>query len=276
MPHCYASLDDFKAFLVSNGATDYGTTEDGAMLPFLEASSRAVDGHCHRSRFGSGFGPRTGTNRYDANGEDTLTLEDDLLSTTSVTVYAGTGGSSSTLTVDVDYYLQPYSGAPYRSIQMIKSYLPSGYRVVAIAGTWGAWSEPIAIATTVSSGLAVGTTANTFTTSAGPVFSPGDTLLCESEQMYVIGLSTTTATIVRGANGTTAATHANGSALSVYRYPGDVVTATLRLAQRGWRGRETGVIGDFGGGGIPGSGNRDSELSILRSLDSGYRMWSVY
>ena len=93
MAHCYASTDKFKAFLVSNGVTDFGSTDDDAMLTVLEASSRRIDGYCRRSRFGSGFGPRIGTNRYDTAGGLDLAFDDDLLALTSATVYAGTGGA---------------------------------------------------------------------------------------------------------------------------------------------------------------------------------------
>lgn len=275
MSHCYASTDTFKAFLVSNGVTDFGTTDDAAMLTILEASSRRVDAYCRRSRFGSGFGPRTGTNKYDAAGGTCLTFDDDLLAVTSVTVYAGTGGTSSTLTTETDFFLQPYSGAPYRSLELLTAYLPSGLRVVSILGTWGAYTETAASTTTVASGLSVGTTATTFTTSATPTISAGDTLLVGTEHLYVTGMATTTATVARGANGTTAATHADASAIAVYRYPRDVVRTTLLLAQRAWRAREAGVTGDFGGGGVPGTGFRDSESSILRALDSSYRAWLV-
>lgn len=275
MAHTYASLDAFKAWMVANGATDFGTTDDAAMLSTLEACSRRVDAYCRRSRFGSGFGPRTGTNKYDARGGYDLELDDDLLTLTTATVYAGTGGASSTLTADTDFYWQPYSGPPYRALHMILGSLPVGYRVITIAGTWGQSNETAASTTTVSSGLASGTTATTFTTSAAPTISPGETLKIESEQVYLTGLSSTTATIVRGANGSTAATHANGSAIAVYRYPREVVTTTLLLAQRAWRSRESGLGGDFGGGAIPGTSFRESELSILRRLDADQRIWLV-
>jgi hypothetical protein len=94
----------------------------------------------------------------------------------------------------------------------------------------------------------------------------------DSEQMYVTAQSGGTATVVRGVNGTTAAVHAASAAVSVYRYPREVVTACLQLAQRRHRSAQAGLTGDFGSGAMPLTGNRDTESSILRSTVGSLRI----
>ena len=75
------------------------------------------------------------------------------------------------------------------------------------------------------------------------------TLLIESEQMYVSAVATGTATVVRGVNGTTAATH-SAAAVSVAKYPACVERACVTLAisglsREGKAGMKTERIGDY-------------------------------
>jgi hypothetical protein len=58
---------------------------------------------------------------------------------------------------------------------------------------------------TVSTTTAVATAAN---------WQPGDIFLCESEQIWIASMSGTTITVVRGFNGSTAATHADNSVIT--------------------------------------------------------------
>ena len=58
-----------------------------------------------------------------------------------------------------------------------------------------------------------------------------------SEQLYVTAADGRQATVVRGVNGSRAASHEAGAAVAVYRYPGPVVEACLQLAAEMWQGR---------------------------------------
>jgi hypothetical protein len=108
---------------------------------------------------------------------------------------------------------------------------------------------------------------------AGSAYA-GMTLLTGTEQVYVAAAAGGTAlTLVRGVNGTTAA--AGTAAASYYRYPREVIQATLQIALRRWKGRDAGVSGDYGGGGIPQVMQRDTERSILAGTVNHLRIYSA-
>ena len=66
----------------------------------------------------------------------------------------------------------------------------------------------------VASGLASDSTTTTAVITTAALFQPGDVWLIESEQIWVSAISSTTITIVRAWGGSTAATHANSTAMT--------------------------------------------------------------
>lgn len=267
MAHTYASVTELKRQLVEGG-TDYGTTNDPELLAVLEGVSRRIDGWCNRRA--SGFGPRLGTNVYDANGDNYLYFADDLLTYTSGTVAGQTGGTPVAVVESTDFYLEPYNRTPKRGLRchgLTSVSVGAGYRIWSIIGKWGYSDERVVSASLLNEALDTSETG--VDVDAGTDFAIGETMLVDSEQMYVSGIATNTLTVVRGANGTTAATHANDAAVSIYVYPRDVVSATLQLAMRRWRSRQAGITGDIGGegSGLAAIGQRDTENSILRTLN---------
>lgn len=278
MAHVYASVADLKDAVRPGGSTALGTTDDAYMLTLLQSVSELLDEKMERSQFGSGFGPRIGTNRYDGASGNVLRLRDDLLSITSITIRLSTAAASTTtLVADTDYYAlgdnDVYGQTPYRKILLHRqgvSAFGSGYRVTDIAGTWGYSNSTLAASATAS---AIGTTTTTsVTVSAGTEFSAGQTLLIDTEQLYVRAVSGTTLTVVRAANGTTAATHGAASAIAIYQYPSDVKDVALRLALRRLRARDAGGDGTDapmdGGATTP----RESEETIIRRGLFGLRL----
>lgn len=286
MAHTYADLAAFKNYVVDTGSTVLNAANDVPMLGMLEAASRRVDEFCDRSRFGSGFGPRIGTNKYDSAYNHLLRLHDDLLSISAFTFLNATNDSTTiTPVADTDYFLRGVDGAylaPYREI-LLHGFGAStaatfgwGFRTITVTGTWGYQSDVLLSSTTVASGLSSSASATTFTTSATPTIAIGQTLRIGSEDLYLTGLTTTTATVERGANGTTAAVHADNSTISVHRYPRQIVNATLQVALRRWKMRDSGLTGDFGGGQIPGTVQRDSEMALLRATVGHLRLPSAF
>lgn len=274
MAHTYATVAEANDYIVSGGSTKFATEAAAIValkLSILESVSRRIDSVCHRSAFGSGFGPRVGANLYDGDGHNELLLRDDLLSLSAFTVAASTGGSTVSPAVSTDYYLATpagYTGPPWRTIILHGRGTPTvfgrGYRTVSATGTWGYPTDLVASTTTVASGLSASTTAQTFTTSASPTISPGATLRVGSEDLYLLSISTTTATVLRGANGTTAAVHVDTSAISTHRYDARVRDVCLRLFMRRWKARDAGADGTEGGLDVGVVSAREGEDTIIR------------
>jgi len=278
--HTYASLDELKSYMV-DGGTGYGSGNDSSLLTLFESSSRRVEQFCGRSPANqSGFGPRTGTNAYDAQGwyggytmyRDNMVMDlaDDVISVTSATDLDQTGGTATAIVEGTDFYLQPYNTTPRRTLVITglgQSYIVPGLKILSLAGTFGYAQELLPIAATAGTLTA---SASSAVISAGGV-SVGMTLRVDSEDLYVSATTAGTAlyafggtvTVQRAMNGTTAAAHAAASAISIHRYPRDVVDATIRVAQRRWKMRDAGLTGNFGSNVLPGTSNLDSERSIL-------------
>jgi len=275
--HTYAHVGRFADYLRDNGSSDLAPNP--SWLIHLQGASRRVDGYCARSRFGSGFGPRVGTNRYDGTNERCLYLDDDLLAITGGTVGVKdqtVGGNTTTLTDETDFIKGPYDTTPYRELRLpYNTFGVWGWadRSNLVTGTWGYSNETIALGT-----LALADASTTAGTLTGGTAYAGQTLLIGSEQVYVsstagTAVGGTALTLVRGVNGTTAA--AGTAAASTYVYPEEVTEATLEVAMRRWKGRDAGVSGDYGGGLIPQTGPRDTERSILNAAVSHLRVYSA-
>lgn len=273
MAHVYLTLDELNEAIRAGGATAFATdsaTVKAYKLSIAEAVSKRIDYVCHRSAFGSGFGPRIGVNYYDGDGSNELLLSDDLLSLSAFTVAPSTAGTNVSPVVTTDYYLADFGGygSPYRKIILHGKGSPltfgPGYKTIACTGTWGYSNTTVASTTTMASGFAASTTATTFTTSATPLIVPGMTLLVDTEQMYLSALSGTTATVIRGVNGSTAANHANSSAIAYYSYPAGVHDVALDLFLRRWRAKQAGADGTDGTMDQPGVIRRESEDTIIR------------
>jgi hypothetical protein len=272
--HVYASLADAKSYIAEEGlAWGAGSTNDQLALSILESASRRVDAWCRRSSFGSGFGPRIGTNRYDASGGTSLALRDDLLSTTSVTSLGSTGSATTTtLVAETDFYLLnqkgSYDSGPYRKAVLHGNGVTAfgkGKRVVSWAGAWGHQDVTRPLVPTTAEALDDSETECDVSALTG--LSPGMTVLIGSEQLYITALTDSTTksiTVVRGVNGTIAATHLTAAPIARYVYDSTVVDVTLRIWLRRWRARDAGADGTDGGGDVGVLVPRESEDTILR------------
>lgn len=276
MPHVYATLDDANEAIRGGGASAFSAesaTVKAYKLSILDAVSRRIDNVCHRSQFGSGFGPRLGVNYYDGDGTHVLRLSDDVQSIATLSIAATTGGTPVTATLNTDYYLvnaDGYTGPPWRFVTLHGKGAPTifgeGIRTISTPATtvWGHSNVTVTSSTTMASGFSASTTATTFTTSATPLIVPGMTLLVGAEQMYLSALSGTTATVVRGVNGSTAAVHADGSAIAYYTYDGRVHDVCLDLFLRRWKAKQAGADGTDGMVDQPGVIRRESEMTIIQ------------
>lgn len=172
------------------------------------------------------FIPTTETRRFDGDGTGRLRVDPLLAVTTLV-------DDATTLT-STDYLLYPrgrhWENGPYTSIEIdpdsSHGFWSDERDAIAITGRWGKYEESIVLSgVTVANTTQITDSGTTLKVANGPAVSPGMVLKIESEQVLVTGISDLSAgeyVVKRGINGTTAAAHANGVAISRYVPPDDV------------------------------------------------------
>jgi len=240
--YSYLSVEALKPYL-----NDTTNRADAEYRRALEAVSRQIDDWLDRT-----FQPYTATQYYTADDPNCL-MVDDLLSVTSIKLdQAGTRTYATSMSTS-DYELAPYNAAakdqPYTIIetqpqaQYVFIDTPRGVQVV---GNWGYWNRRTTLACTVSATTGISTASTSFTASAPGVIETGQTLLIDSEQVYVTGVSGSVVSIDRAQNGTTLATHSTGTTLQRYEYPSPIVEACRIQATRLYKRRDA-PFGSFAG-----------------------------
>jgi hypothetical protein len=186
MPNWYATREAVKRAVRSNGSEN-----DEAVDRLIESASRDVDNMTHRW-----FIPRTQTRLFKWPGTyglgDILWMDADLISVTTLKTKAQ--DSSPTTISSSDYFLEPVNNAPpYNRIEIDISSSASfesgdtSQRSISVEGSWGFSADTVSVGT-VASGLDSDATVTTMVTSNGSLTSGvnvGDTLLIESEQVFV-------------------------------------------------------------------------------------------
>ena len=238
----YASFDEIREYL----GQDSSHGDADLVKRLAEIASRQFDRWC----LGRRFYPRTETRYYDHPADATrLKVDDDLLAVTTFTTENG-----DTEITSGNYYLMcggVYGLTPYDRIVLktdsTQSYLAfSGtmQQANAVVGTWGyhedwsnAWEdsgdEVEETLTATDTGITVNDADGAGLYGAKPRFQEFQLLKIEDEYVYLTGVNATTntLTVVRGANGTTAATHAQNTDIYVYLPMLNVVQATKDLAK---------------------------------------------
>jgi len=249
----YCNIADLKGVL---GITT--TTDDTVMRKIVESASRSIDQYTNRT-----FIAYTGTKYF--NGMRTLWIPD-LLSidasglktddnddatyenTWATTDYIEYGvGLEDTLNTYPRIRLETNPNGDYNSFA-------SGVKKgVQIAGLWGYGdgisATPYVVDTTLTAAI-TSLTASTCAVTAVTNLSAGQTILIDTEQMYIYSIATLTLTVERGVNGTDAATHLINAPLYIYQYPSDIRQACIDLSvalyqNRSKQGLQTERIGDY-------------------------------
>lgn len=168
-----------------------------------------------------------------------LRLADDLLAVTTLTNGDGTVISAA------NYLLYPANAWPKDQIHLKQSsglaWQPDSSgnyeQVISLAGVFGchddypnAWMS----AGTVADVAGINASVTSYTASAGHGIAAGALLKIESEYLYAAAVSGNTITVVRGVNGSTAATHATGMAVSVWGVLAGVSAACRMAAAALW------------------------------------------
>jgi hypothetical protein len=210
--------------------------DDALILQFIEGASAGIG-----RATGRVFVPYMATYLYDALGAhlggfagypDTLYLDDDDL----LTVTTLTNGDATAITGS-QYVLRPANEYPKHEIVLKSSagvsftYSTDWEQAISIAGWWGhvphyatAWKS----VTQLNGGVNASVTALTVDTTTG--IEVGGYLKIDSEIMRVSAKTSATAyTVVRGEQGTTAAVHADDSAVTVYQFIPDLQHAATEL-----------------------------------------------
>lgn len=239
----YARLSNLKADLKLTQ-----TDADSILLRLIEDVSRAIDNETGRI-----FYSEIATHYFDGSGYGDIDLRRDLLSVTALDIDTADDATYVTPIAAAAYWLLP-STAPYRRLELNGrgdySTFSSIRRYARIAGMWGYSNTTELTGATAAEEIDASETG--IDVSLGTLIDVGETVVIDSEQMYVSAIATNTLTVVRGINGTTPAVHNTATAVYRRRYEGPIERATAMQVTRIWRDQQTGYSGqvansEFGG-----------------------------
>lgn len=244
LENSYATLTELLAFMPNSDNTD-----ESMAINSLMAASRAID-----RQTGTYFYPHVKTNYYDTPTKDKLNLYDDLLELTTLT-----NGDATEITSSY-YKLYPYNSYPKFMIKLNPlgniwfetSSTWDEMAAIQVLGFWGfhdnytrAWVSKSLLSASVAN-----TSVTTVTASADFYFEAGQIIRIDNELMLISSVDSSTLetlTVVRGWNGSTAATHAKDTAIRVWYPMEDIKRACLIQATRYLR-RSEAPFGTIGGG----------------------------
>lgn len=233
----YATLDDLKE-LLSIKEAEHNTQ----LLRQLETASRQIEKTKLTGRL---FYCLEGTKYYnDVNTK--LWLPDDILSVTTLKCDRDGDGVFEVTMAATDYFLKPLNKYPKILLEIntngdyayFASGITKGLEIVGVFG-YADSATPYEEKTAIDEGSGISAAVTEFTVDDGKEVKVGQTIRVESEQMYVKDVVQNKLYVKRGVNGTTAATHANDVAVSVYTYPEDITQATLITAMRAWKRKDS-------------------------------------
>jgi len=271
--NCYATLTDVKANL-DESTTDY----DALLLRLLKSVSRQID----NATGGRHFYVWSGAKKFDTQYGSHLFIPD-LLSASAVATDTDQDGAfdDETWVEGTDYNFFPYNSFPKQEIKLT-SYGNYGFaslnRAIQITGMWG-YGDGIRATpydTITPTITVVGATTTLGTVTATTDLVVGQTLLLSTEQVFVSAIPTsTTLTITRGVNGTTAADHPALTAINIYRYPEDISDLCAYWAAGAFKARDRGdlvseTIGDWSG--AWGRSDKEANVCINRILSPYERL----
>ena len=219
------------------GVQESATTYDDALWKLMLAVSEHVEAICGRR-----FDVITTTKYLDVLNPAEIEVPD-LIAVTTLKDDANQDLTFENTWATTDYWLHPFNAEPtkhwgraYTKIRLrpqgTKTTLPLGERTIEIVGKWGYREFTEASGSLVTDAGGISATVVTVNVTAGTDFAIGQTLLVESEQLLVTNIAANALTVVRALNGTTGATHALNTAISIIRWPAPVERAvTITVAR---------------------------------------------
>lgn len=226
----YLTLAEFKAY--RGGTYEPDPTDDSTIEAMIEAASRF-----HESETGRTFYPRVETAYLDAIGDREQRLPDDLLA--AITLTNGDGASIAS----TNFNLYPLNTTPKIALRL-KASSSYGWEVdssgnaegvVSLNGFWGYHNryaqEGWKSLSTLNNAGALNATSLTFTVTSAINFAAGQIIKIENELMIVGSTNGNVVTVLaRGDNGSTAATHADGSTVYLWQFQTDIRQSVFELA----------------------------------------------
>jgi len=214
----YISYNKFK--------NDAGVPDDSDETKIKRAirdASRRIEEFTGRK-----FIPCTATRTFDFQHGYYLWLDDDLIERTSVV------NDGDTITA-ADILEYPPTGWTRRleinrSSSSFFNWTSTPQQCIQVTGKWSYCDDYEDTGTTTAASLSASDTV--VTVADGHQIEEGWCLLVESEQMFVSDVSINSVTVIRGVNGTTAATHATGTTIYRYQPPDDIERACYVLTAR--------------------------------------------
>jgi hypothetical protein len=228
----YCTLSELRTFTAPQD-TSVDAVDDAVLESLIEGASRLIDDLTGRKYY-----PRVETH-YFSHPENTesrlLFFDDDLLAVSSVL-----NGDDVAITA---YNLLPKNVSPKYGLLLketsgVSWQLDSSGNsefVIEVSGTWGFHSayatQALKTGSTLNEGGTLNATDLTFTVTAGSPFEKGNLILAGTEWMCIKGVVGEDLTVIqRGENGSTAATHADGSTIYIWQYEQDIKLACLYIA----------------------------------------------
>jgi len=240
----YTTLAQVRQYLNMASANN---SDDDLLIRFMRRASNAIDTYTRRK-----FYPHVETRKYDLGDVQTVKLDKDLLSLTTLSTQNGSCAVGSTV-----LFLgtgQNWNRPPYDRIVIDSSsgstlnYSGTPQKANHVLGIWGyhedwgnAWVDTgtsLANAYTASAAYLSFAGAGSVGTGASDIYgeypriSIGNLLKVDSEYFYVVGGATSgngSALVVSYANGTTGASHAAGASVYKFQPEGDIEWSAMRL-----------------------------------------------
>ena len=239
--NAYATLADFLAYLPNSANVVTANAENA-----IDAASRQID-----TESGHEFYPAIEARLFDTPDSRELMIQGDLCE-----VLALTNGDGVAIAA-ADYKLWPYNDYPKASIRLLPlgtTYFNQGttnwaQAAISVNAIWAchldygrAWGTGTTLAAAMTT-----TTGTAWTVTASTAFAAGNVARVDNELILITATGSGTLTATRGWNGSTAATHLNAAAITIWTYMPDIKRACLIQAARLYRRAET-VYGTQGGG----------------------------
>jgi len=237
MQNSYATLAEYKDYVTARGQTpNTDATDDTLVESLLESASRYIDDETGRV-----FYPYIQARYFDVPQDRELPLDEDLLEVITLT-----NGDSATMSAS-EYHLVPKNIYPAYGLKItdISSYMwqsnaqGSLENAVSVLAIWGyrqkynvsGWKAGGAL------GAAISTTSGTSATmTVGHTLLTGQTWRIGNE-ILTGSASSDALTIERGFNGSTAATHDNGTTVYYWQPETGAKNAVLEIANSAYHRR---------------------------------------